>query len=64
MLQLQRITPEADDSIELTKADIYAINEVRDGSASGNIITNYYVIDNGQRDNFYAEGKLSFKNRL
>jgi hypothetical protein len=29
-----------------------------DGSASGNIITNYYVLDNGQRDNFYAEGVL------
>ena len=54
-------TPEADDSIELTKADIYAINEVRVGSASGNIITNYYILDNGQRDNYYAEGKLILK---
>ena len=55
------ITPEGDNSVELTKADIYRINAVRDGSASGNIITNYYVLDNGQRDNYYAEGKLILK---
>ena len=52
------ITPESDDSVELTKADIYRINAVKDGSSSGNDITRYYTLDNGQRDNFYAEGKL------
>tara|TARA_R110000868_G_scaffold382366_1_gene648935 strand:- start:10756 stop:14469 length:3714 start_codon:yes stop_codon:yes gene_type:complete len=52
------ITPEVDNSVELTKADIYRINAVRDGSASGNIITSSYILDTGQRDNFYAEGKL------
>ena len=55
------ITPEGDNSVQLTKADIYRINAIRDGSASGNIITNYYTLDNGQRDNFYAEGKLILK---
>jgi hypothetical protein len=55
------ITPEADNSVQLEKADIYEVTVVRDGSASGNIITNYYVLDNGQRDNFYAEGKLILK---
>ena len=55
------ITPEADNSVELERADIYRINSVKDGSASGNDITNYYIVDNGQRDNFYAEGKLILK---
>jgi hypothetical protein len=55
------IAPEGDNSIQLERADIYKINEIRDGSASGNIITNYYVLDNGQRDNFYAEGVLSLR---
>jgi hypothetical protein len=52
------ITPEGNNDIQLTKADIYRINAIKDGSVSGNNITNYYVIDNGQRDNFYAEGRL------
>lgn len=55
------IAPEVDNSVELERADIYKINEVRDGSASGNVITNYYILDNGQRDNYYAEGKLILK---
>ena len=55
------ITPEGDNSVELTKADIYRINAVRDGSSSGAIITNSYILDNGQRDNFYAEGKLTLR---
>jgi hypothetical protein len=52
------IAPEVDNSVQLERADIYRINEIRDGSASGNVITNYYVLDNGQRDNFYGEGVL------
>jgi hypothetical protein len=55
------IAPEGDNSVQLERADIYKINEIRDGSASGNIITNYYILDNGQRDNFYAEGVLSLR---
>jgi hypothetical protein len=55
------ITPEADNSVQLEKADIYEVTAVRDGSASGNIITNYYTLDTGQRDNFYDEGKLILK---
>jgi hypothetical protein len=55
------IAPEGDNSVQLERADIYRINEIRDGSASGNVITNYYVLDNGQRDNFYAEGVLYLK---
>jgi hypothetical protein len=55
------IAPEGDNSVQLERADIYRINEIRDGSASGNVITNYYILDNGQRDNFYAEGVLYLK---
>ena len=52
------ITPEGNNDIQLTKADIYRINAIKDGSVSGNDITSYYIFDTGQRDNFYAEGKL------
>jgi len=52
------LTPESDDSVELAKADIYRINAVKDAVVGGNDITRYYILDNGQRDNFYAEGKL------
>jgi hypothetical protein len=38
------ITPEGNNDIQLTKADIYRINEVRDGSISGNDITSYYIM--------------------
>lgn len=55
------ITPEANNRVELERADIYRVNSVKDGSASGNDITNYYILDNGQRDNFYAEGQLILK---
>ena len=47
--------------ISLNKADVYVINAIRDGSATGPIITGRYTLDNGQRDNFYDTGKLKLK---
>lgn len=58
------LTPEGDNTVQLERADIYRINEIRDGSASGNDITNYYILNNGQRDNFYAEGVLYLKSSV
>ncbi len=54
-------TPAVDNTISLAKADGYRINEIRDGSATGNIITNQYIFDNGQKDNFYDVAKLYLK---
>ena len=55
------ITPEASNDVKLGKADIYRINEIRDGSSTGNVITYKYTLDNGQRDNYYGAGKLILK---
>lgn len=54
-------TPESNNDVKLAKADIYRINEIRSGSATGNVITHKYILDNGQRDNFYGDGKLILK---
>ena len=38
--------------------DIYAIDSIKMGSASGADVTNKFELDNGQRSNFYDEGRL------
>ena len=43
----------------LTHADIYQFKEVLD--ADSNDVTNRFVLDNGQRDNFYDRGKAILK---
>jgi len=53
------LTPEGDDSVELTKFDIFEVTAVKDVDNSDADITNRYTLDNGQRDNFYQEGKLT-----
>ena len=55
------ISPEGDNTVQLERGDIFRINEVRDATSSGNIITDYYILDNGQRDNFYSEGVLTLR---
>jgi hypothetical protein len=55
------LLPDSDNTISLERTDIYRINSIKNGSVSGNDITNYYIFDFGQRDNFYDEGKLYLK---
>lgn len=43
--------------IQLDRSDVYRINSI---TAGANDITNRYVLDNGQRDNYYDRGKLFF----
>jgi len=38
--------------------DIYAIDSIKMGSASGADVTDKFELDNGQRTNFYDEGRL------
>ena len=44
--------------IDLGKADIYRYTQAVDASDSDISYTNRFTLDNGQRDNFYATGRL------
>ena len=55
------ITPNGDGSVDLGRADVLTINEVRNATSVGTVITSRYNLDNGQRDNFYDQGKLLLK---
>lgn len=44
--------------IPLNAYDIYDIVSVKQGSSTGPDITDQFQLDNGQRDNFYEEGRL------
>jgi hypothetical protein len=48
-------------SVNLSKADIFQILRVRENDSDGIDLTSRYELDNGQRDNFYALGKLERK---
>lgn len=49
-------------SVDLNEVDIISVPEIRYGNATGDIITDKFVLDNGQRDAFYETGKLRLKN--
>ena len=62
-LASRSITTSADGSgnLNLGRADIFDITEVVDGVDSSVSYANRYTLDDGQRDNFYALGKLTLK---
>ena len=45
-------------TVKLQKSDIYAIDSVRAVDSVGLDISSSFVVDNGQRDNFYGNGRL------
>lgn len=47
--------------LQLTHPDIYKLNHVRKDDASGADLASNFYLDNGQRDNFYARGRLLVK---
>ena len=56
-------TPGATDVVvDLNEVDIISVSEIRYADATGDIITDKFVVDNGQRDAFYETGKLRLKN--
>ena len=56
-------TPGVKDAfVDLNEIDIISVTEVRYGDATGDIITDKFILDNGQRDSFYETGKLRLKN--
>jgi hypothetical protein len=42
----------------LSQPDIYAVDSVRIASSTGNNVISRFLLDNGQRDNFYDIGRL------
>ena len=42
----------------LRKADIYKVESIEHNTAGGTDISNFFTVDNGQRDNFYGIGRL------
>lgn len=46
-------------NVTLTKPDIYEVLEIRDTNSVGEDISANYIVDNGQRDNYYGFGKLN-----
>ena len=49
-----------DNTILLGEADIYKVTSIKDANDNSDI-TNRYIVDNGQRDNYYGQGKLILK---
>lgn len=47
--------------LSLRKADVYKVEEIALNSAGGTDISNFFEVDNGQRDNFYDIGRLKVK---
>ena len=57
-------TPGSDNSVNLAKTDAYDIVSITDESVAGGVtkdISDRYIFDNGQRDNFYDVAKLILK---
>jgi len=52
------------DSIGLSKPDVFDITEIIKAGDSSTVRTNDFNLDNGQRDNYYALGKLNLKSGL
>ena len=44
--------------VPLSKADIYNVTRVTDSDSDGVDLSGFFTLDNGQRDNFYGEGRL------
>lgn len=55
----QTITPDVDGNCTLDKADIFSFDVVKDTDSDGDSISPIYEEDNGQRDDFYALGRLN-----
>jgi Domain of unknown function (DUF4815) len=54
-------TPDINGDIQLDRADVYRINDIKLGSSSGASVLSYYDVFNGQNDNFYGLGQLLLK---
>ena len=44
--------------IDLGTADIYQVSAIKEDDSDGVDLSTNFVVDNGQRDNFYAKGRL------
>ncbi len=48
-------------SLQLNKADIFDITTIKDSASGLQDYSSRFILDNGQRDNFYTEGRLILK---
>lgn len=55
----ETITPGSDEIVQFSNVDIFKVNSIED--SSGNDISDRYIIDNGQRDDYYARGRLRLR---
>lgn len=55
------LTPGGGGTVALGQFDIYELVSVLDVAASDADITHKYILDNGQRSNYYSEGRLLLK---
>lgn len=46
---------------DLQKPDIYEVTSIQDTNSSGVDISSKFILDNGQRDNYYDKGRLILK---
>ena len=47
--------------LDLAKPDLYKLDRLRDSDSDGLNLLNDFIVDNGQRDNFYAPARLILK---
>lgn len=57
----QVVTAPGTSEIALGETDIFTLVSVKDVDDSDNDIKDRYILDNGQRDNFYQDGRLILK---
>ena len=46
---------------DLQKPDIYEVTSIQDTNSSGVDVSSKFIVDNGQRDNYYDKGRLILK---
>lgn len=66
-LNTRSITQQSFDSagdlkfVNLGRSDIFSVDSIRDSGPEGVDLLSDYLIDNGQRDNFYGQGRVILK---
>ena len=58
---VETITPDASDTVIFSNADIYKVTSILDADSTGDDISDRYIVDNGQRDDYYARGRLRLR---
>ena len=49
------------EAVNLYKTDIYEVTRIRENDSDGRDLSSKFILDNGQRDNYYGIGKLDLR---